>query len=247
MIDGSDYGAPVPISGGKASITLNSLAPGRHPFSAVYNSNSLDFTGSSSPLQEASVGEPGEGPYQFASGPAIDVPLNNPSGVAVDRQGDVFIADSGDNAVFEMTGDTITIVAGTGTVGYSGDGGSPTAADLNDPTAVAVDGNGDLFIADAGNNVIREVKPGPNGSLLLGTISTVAGGGSNSGPTFSGPATEVELNDPSGLAVDAQGDLFIAEAGNNVVREVTNGIITTIAGDGTAGYSGDGQAAATPN
>ena len=122
-----------------------------------------------------------------------------------------------------------------GPTGYSGDNGPATAAELDDPTGVAVDSAGDLFIADSGNNVIREVNH------ATGVITTVAGNGTAGYSGDSGPATAAELDDPAGVAVDSAGDLFIADTGNNVIREVNHatGVITTVAGNGTAGYSGD--------
>ena len=125
--------------------------------------------------------------------------------------------------------------AGNGTVGYSGDNGPATAAELNDPVGVAVDAAGDLFIADTDNNVIREVVK------ATGDIITVAGNGTAGYSGDNGPATAAELDDPAGVAVDAAGDLFIADTDNNVIREVVKatGDIITVAGNGTAGYSGD--------
>ncbi len=236
LIDGVDYDAPVPISGGKASMTLNTLPIGVHNVSAVYRSNSVAFSGSSSPLQTTGVGGIGEGQYQFAGGPALDAPLNSPSGVALDTQGNRFIADSRDNAVLEVTNAIITVVAGNGSAGYSGDGGLAADAELNDPTAVAVDGSGDLFIADTGNNVIRKVN------AATGLITTVAGGGSpSSGIGNGGPATQAELSNPTSVAVDSFGNLFIADAGNNVIREVSGGVINTVAGGGSPSSGvGDG-------
>ena len=135
-----------------------------------------------------------------------------------------------------LTG-TIFTAAGNGSFGYFGDGAAATAASLNDPTSVAVDAHGDIFIADSANNVVREVTSN-------GIITTVAGTGTAGYSGDNGAATSAKLNDPTGVAVDSSGDLFIADSGNNVIREVTpNGIITTVAGTGTAGYSGDGHAA----
>ena len=136
--------------------------------------------------------------------------------------------------VVKATGDIIT-VAGNGTAGYSGDGGPATAAELNGPRGVAVDSAGDLFIADIGNNVIREVVK------ATGDIITVAGNGTAGYSGDNGPATAAELNAPNGVAVDSAGDLFIADGDNNAIREVVKatGDIITVAGNGTAGYSGD--------
>lgn len=162
--------------------------------------------------------------------------LNQASGLAVDQQGDLFIADSWNNRVREVSAVTgsITTVAGDGTQGFSGDGGPATKAELNRPEGLAVDPKGDLFIGD-GNCRIREV------SAATGTITTVAGSGTCGYGGDEGPATSAELRGDLGLAVDQNGDLFIADYGNNRIREVAaaTGTITTIAGNGTAGYTGD--------
>ncbi len=176
--------------------------------------------------------------YSGDNGPATAAELNAPDGVAVDSAGDLFIADTDNNVIREVvkaTGDIIT-VAGNGTAGYSGDDGPATAAELNSPRGVAVDSAGDLFIADNDNNVIREVVK------ATGDIITVAGNGTAGYSGDNGPATAAELNGPTGVAVDSAGDLFIADTDNNVIREVVKatGDIITVAGNGTAGYSGDG-------
>ena len=135
----------------------------------------------------------------------------------------------------------ITTAAGNGTAGYNGDLGQATAAELNLPNGVAFDASGDLFIVDAGNNRVREVNH------LTGAITTVAGNGTAGYRGDNGQATAAELRGPSGLAVDSSGDVFIIDSGNNRIREVihSTGVITTVAGNGTAGYSGDrGQATA---
>jgi DNA-binding beta-propeller fold protein YncE len=171
-------------------------------------------------------------------GPAVDATLNSPNAVAVDVRGDIFIADTGDNAVREITPNgVIHLFAGDGKAGQSGNGGPATKSELDAPAAVAVNAHGDVFIADTDNNVIREVIPD-------GRITTVAGDGKTGSSGNGGPATKAELDQPSGLAVDAEGNLFIADSGDNLVRRVsTRGIITTVAGTGTAGNSGDAGAA----
>ena len=120
----------------------------------------------------------------------------------------------------------ITTVVGNRTAGYGGDGGQATAAEINQPQAVAVDAAGDIFIADTNNNVIREVNH------ATGVITTVAGNGTAGYSGDGGPATAAQLDAPEGVAVDAAGDLFIADTNNNVVREVNHatGVITTVAG-----------------
>ena len=131
----------------------------------------------------------------------------------------------------------ISTVAGNGSAGYSGDGGAATAAELNEPLGVTVDASGNLYIADYVNNVIRKVTPS-------GIIGTVAGNGTGGYSGDGGAATAAELYGPVGVAVDASGNLYIADYFNNRIRKVTpSGIIGTVAGNGTEGYSGDGGAA----
>jgi hypothetical protein len=170
---------------------------------------------------------------------ATSAQLNYPSGVTL-NSGNIFIADTEDFVVREVTGGNIQAFAGNATEAYSGDGGLPTNAELNDPGAVFVDGPGNIFIADTSNSVIREVL------ASTGDIQTVAGNGVAG---YSGDGvmpTTTELNYPGGVFVDAQGDIFIADTANSAIREVVaaTGLIRTVAGTpGTAGYSGDGGAA----
>jgi sugar lactone lactonase YvrE len=132
------------------------------------------------------------------------------------------------------TNGLITTVAGNGTNGFSGDGAAATNASLSSPAGLAVDAAGDLFISDAQNNRVRVV--GTNG-----LIGTVAGNGTNGFSGDGGPATNAGLSGPAGLAVDAWGNLFIADSGNKRIRKVSaNGLITTVAGNGDAGFYGDG-------
>ncbi len=166
-------------------------------------------------------------------GQATSAQLNRPRGVAVDAQGNVYVADESSHRVRKVSGGTISTVAGTGTAGYSGDGGQATSAQLNGPVGVAVDGQGNLYIADRDNARIRKVSGG--------TISTVAGTGTAGYSGDGGQATSAQLSNPYGIAVDTQGNLYIADLSNNRVRKVTAaGVISTVAGTGTAGYSGDG-------
>lgn len=176
--------------------------------------------------------------YSGDSGPATSAELNTPMAVAVDASGNVYIADYQNNRIRKVTVSTgvITTVAGTGTSGYTGDGGSPFSAEISYPLGVAFDSTGNLYIADSGNNVVREI------AASSGNITTVAG---NHLFGYSGDgnlAASAEMNNPSSIAVDSSGNLYIADSGNNVVRKVTasTGIISTIAGDGSGGYAGDG-------
>ncbi|MGC9194890.1 MAG: hypothetical protein ACP5IL_05465, partial [Syntrophobacteraceae bacterium] len=180
--------------------------------------------------------------YSGDSGVATSAQLNLPGGVGADMSGNIYIADSLNNRIRKVDASTgiITTVAGNGTGGYSGDGGSALSAQLNNPAGVAVDLSGNLYIADTSNNRIREVS-----ATTPRMIITVAGSGA---PGYSGDgaaAVSAQLNSPLGVAVDTSGNLYIADSSNNCIREVnaTSGIISTVAGNGTAGYSGDGGAA----
>jgi len=179
----------------------------------------------------------GGGPNNLA---ALNASIGYPGSVALDAAGNAYIADSYSSHIFKVTAGTLTIVAGNGTLGYSGDGGPATSAALDGPEGVFVDGSGNIFIADTQNSVIREVV------ASTGKIQTVAGS-ATLGAGYSGdggPAIGAQLNDPFGVFVDSAGDIFIADADNFVIREViaSNGKIQTVAGNNAAGagYSGDG-------
>jgi sugar lactone lactonase YvrE len=191
----------------------------------------------------------GSAGYAGDNGPATQARLHQPSGLAFDATGNLYIADVLNNRVRKVGLDgTIATVAGTGQRGFSGDGGKATEAQLNAPARVVLDGEGDLFISDFFNHRVRKVTPD-------GIISTYAGSGAvdvvtttgfaakNGGFSGdSGPATDARLNGPVGLAVDMHGNLYIGDLFNNRVRKVdaATGIITTVAGNGHAGSAGDG-------
>ena len=158
-------------------------------------------------------------------GPATSSNLNNPFGVAVDASGDIFISDSSNNVIEKVTPDgTLSIVAGTGQLGTPVPGPA-TSSNLFTPQGIAVDTSGNLYIADHYNQVIEKVTPD-------GTLSIVAGTGQRGTPV-PGPATSSNLHDPEGLAVDAAGNLFIADSGNQMIEKVTpDGTLSIIAGSG---------------
>ena len=164
---------------------------------------------------------------------AASAQLNLPFGVAVDTAGNLYIAEFGNNRVRKVTaGGTISTLAGNGVSGYSGDGGQATGAMLNGPQGVAVDTAGNVYIADTGNNRVRKVAPN-------GTITTVAGNGI-AGFSDGGSAVNAQVGNPVAVAVDSAGNLYIADGSARVRKVFASGLITTIAGNGTNGYTGDG-------
>ena len=169
-------------------------------------------------------------------GPATNASVNLAqyagSGVAVDSAGNLYIADVGNSRVRKVSGGIITTVAGNGNYSFSGDGGPATSASLNSPEAVAIDSAGNLYIADKFLNRVRKISKG--------IITTVAGNGSAAFSGDGGPAASASLNSPQGVAVDQAGNLYIADVGNQRIRKVSNGIVTTVAGNGSTGFSGDG-------
>ncbi len=231
------------LAAGTATIKIHSLTAGTHEIIATYHGDGRYFQSSSASLPLGAIGTVagnGLASYGGDGGPATSAQIDFPYSLAVDAAGDLFIADTYNNRIREVNASThvITTVAGNGSYGFSGDGGLATSAELDNPEGVAVDAAGDLFIADTYNSCIREVKAGTH------VISTVAGMGDYFG--FSGDgglATSAELGDPEGVAVDAAGDLFIADTYNSCIREVNAGTkdISTVAGIGEYyGYSGDG-------
>jgi len=177
------------------------------------------------------VGTTGDG------GPATLASFYQPTGVATDGSGNIYVVDHGNNRVRVINSSgTINAFAGNGTAAYAGDGAAATAAELSNPTQVSVDGQGNVFIADALNNRIRKVS-------TTGMISTIAGNGTAGYKGDGSAATAAELNRPVGVMVNGS-TVYISDNLNNCVRRVnSNGIISTIAGNGIAGFSGDGAAA----
>lgn len=171
------------------------------------------------------------------NGLAINAMIANPYKIAFDLVGNLYIAEYGYNRIRKInTSGIITTVAGDGNAigGFAGDGGLATMAKLNGPQAVAVDASGNIYIADMLNNRIRMVN-------AAGIITTVAGTGGNSYTGDGGPATYAQLNLPMDIKLDPNGNILIADGANHCVRKInTSGIISTIAGTGVLGNSGDG-------
>ncbi len=173
-----------------------------------------------------------ESGFSGDNGQATFARLNRPTAIAVDGSGNVYVADTGNNRIRKIDSrGIITTIAGTATGGFSGDNGPGTSAQLNMPESLALDAAGNLYIADTSNHRVRKLSP-------QGIMSTVAG--SDTGAGDNGPALNALLFQPSGLAFDSSGNLYIADTLNNRIRRVSpDGNIITVAGNGSAGYSGD--------
>ena len=171
------------------------------------------------------------------NGPAVDAQLCTPLGVVADGQGNVYIADADNNRIRKLgTDGTITTIAGTGAAGFAGDESWAIDAILNHPTHLAMDADRQLFIADSGNQRIRMIDP-------TGIIHTIAGNGEQGSGGDGGASRAAQLNNPSGLALDPAGRLYVADTGNHRVRRISRfepRSIEAFAGTGTAGFSGDG-------
>ncbi len=168
--------------------------------------------------------------------PAIDAQIIQPSGVATDTAGNVYISQYYEGRVrYVNTGGLINTIADlNGFQGYTGDGGPAINAEIKQPQGIAADNKGNIYFADYGNQVIRVIDAN-------GIIHTFAGNGSKGYGGDGGPATQALLNNPTTVAADNFGNVYIGDVYNQRIRKVdANGIITTFAGNGTAGYSGDG-------
>ena len=186
----------------------------------------------------STVAGTGTAGFSGDGGPATSARLNSPTDVEPTADGGFLIADLGNRRVRKVSaGGTIGTVAGTGEQGSSGDGGAATSARLDAPTGVAAPADGGFLVADAGSNRVRAVSPS-------GTIATVAGTGSQGGSGDGGPATSAQLHGPGGVAVLPGGGFLVAEYEGQRVRQVSAaGTINRVAGTGSAGFSGDGDAA----
>ncbi len=179
----------------------------------------------------------GQGPYRGDNLVATAAQLDRPADVVVDQNGNQYIADLNNNRVRKVDASTgiITTIAGDGSLGFSGDNGLATAAQMSFPSSVSLDNNGNLYVLDMGNARIRKINK------LTGIITTVAGNGVSDYTGDNGLAINASINTISGIAFDSQNNLYIADYTNNCVRKVdaVTQFITTIAGTGVEGYSGD--------
>jgi streptogramin lyase len=177
----------------------------------------------------------GSGTAGYADGTGTAARFNGPTGVAVDSAGNVYVADWNNHRIRKITpGGMVTTLAGSGTSGYAD--GTGTAARFNGPSDVAVDGSGNVYVADWNNHRIRKITPG-------GMVTTLAGSGTSG--YAGGTGTEARFNGPSDVAVDGSGNVYVVDSDNHCVRKITpGGVVTILAGSGTAGYvDGTGTAA----
>jgi sugar lactone lactonase YvrE len=173
--------------------------------------------------------------YSGDGGSALSAELDGPTGIAIDNSGNLYISDSNSNVIRKVNSSgNISTFAGTGGVGrYSGDGGPALSAKFNSPSSLAFDLSGNLLVSDYNNGVIRKID-------ATGTVTTIVGNGTPGFLGDGGPATSSELNSPGEVTVDFLGNLFVADTGNNRIRKInTSGIISTIAGNGNQGFSGN--------
>lgn len=181
----------------------------------------------------STVAGTGVGGYSSDNVAATSANIYSPQGVTVDTSGNIFIADTGNDRIRKVTSGTIKTVAGNGDYIYNGDNKQATSATLYNPTGVEVDSSGNIYIADQWNHRIRKV------TVSTGIITTIAGTGSN-GYSGNGVATSCKLNYPQDVAVDASGAVYITDSDNDLLRKISSGTISTLAGTyGFYGYSGD--------
>jgi len=177
----------------------------------------------------AGIGSPG-----YANGTGTAASFNYPTGVAVDGSGNLYVADQHNHLIRKITSaGVVTTLAGIGSQGYAN--GTGTAASFNYPWGVAVDGSGNLYVADQGNHLIRKITS-------AGVVTTLAGSGSSG--SADGTGTAASFHDPTGVAVDGSGNLYVADKNNHLIRKITSaGVVTTFAGSGSSG-SADGTGTA---
>ncbi|HEX5171185.1 MAG TPA: hypothetical protein VFW11_18540 [Cyclobacteriaceae bacterium] len=190
------------------------VGPEGHIYFADSQNNALRKIESGTGIISTIAGQgPDQPGYTGDNGPADAAKVNAPFGIAIDKLGTIYFADAGNNVIRKISNGTISTFAGTGAEGYSGDGGPAKSATFLAIKGIAVDNDNNVFVADAGNNVIRKIAS-------TGIITTYVGNGSAGYSGDGGPATAAQLNNPWGVAVDGDGNLYIADSNNSAVRYV---------------------------
>ena len=241
--DGTTVLGTAPVVNGVATLPTAALALGRRSLSASYT-GSASFLGAaaaafapSSPISLVAGTGTGTGGFGGDNGPAVLARLAGPRETAFDAAGNLYIADEANFRIRKVTPDgTITTVAGTGTRAYGGDGGLATQASLGITLGLALDAAGNLYFTDTENHVIRRVGTD-------GIIATIAGDGTAGDTGDGGPAAAARISSPTDLVIDAAGNLYFGEGSSRIRKIATDGTITTVAGTGTPGNTGDGGAA----
>ena len=220
------------LAGGSLTIAPHSIAVDRSGTIYVSGSGRVYRVEASGIVAVVGSETPG---FSGDFGTPLLAQLNTPLGVAVDASGGLYIADSGNHRIRKVADGRISTVAGTGNGGFAGDGRPAVEAQLNSPSAVAVDGAGILYILDRGNKRIRKVGKD-------GLISTVAGSGQLRGDGVPAVQAQLDLNFDADIAAGSDGSLFLSDA-NRIYKIGADGLIATVTGTGAAGYSGDGRVA----
>lgn len=229
------YSGPITISSSEALVAA-AITPGYAPSTSV---SAQYLIGNSLTPFIYTVAGSGIAGYSGDGGPAVSADLNYPYGTVFDNAGNLYIADGVNCVIRRVAANTgiISTIAGTGVPGYSGDNGPASNAQFNGPFGLAIDGSGNLYVSE-GNNVVRKID------IASGIITTYAGNyaaGTNGPLGDGGPATSANLGGPGGLAFDTAGNLYIASSASRIRQvAVATGIITTVAGNGVYGYTGDG-------
>lgn len=227
--------ANVPLSPGSNTITVTARDAAGNLARAVIT------LGAMPPAVLVTVTGTGVSGATGDGGPAALAQITRAIRLDIDGAGNVYFTDSDSHTIRKITPvGIISTIAGTaGSRGSSGDGGLATAALLNFPIGVAVDGSGNVYICDSGNNKIRKI------TAATGVISTIAGTGTTGFSGDGGPGTAAQINTPQNVAVDKNGNVYISDFSNNRIRKVNaaDGVISTVAGTGAAGFGGDGGAA----
>jgi hypothetical protein len=163
---------------------------------------------------------------------ATDAAIDGPTQVVFGNQGEMLVVDFAGNRILKVQDGKVFRIAGTGTAGFTGDGGPATEAQINNPVNLVETRDGTIYFSDYGNHRIRKIDQ-------AGTISTIAGTSAYGTLGDGGPAVNAQLNHPTGLALDSQGALYVADTGNNRIRIIKEGMIRALAGNGMPGFAGD--------